>query len=238
MNKLLNNFINAICEVKNTDNQLEKSLNNFINAICEVKNMDNQLLLYGRLYQVIQDDAIILDIRSHDNKPVRFVEHGLRVKLSLSKQRSELLILEGSIFGVDDYVWRINNVVAIQESERRRFFRVSIDVMGKVEKNIQLAPEDEILHDARLVDISLTGLKFASKSVFDKEERLHLTELSLQDKMPDFSFVCTVVDSFKTDSGFYIYRCLFLNMNDRDSDFLCKAIFNLQSDIVKSRKLN
>lgn len=212
-------------------------ISTFKDAFCEVKTLNNQLLLLGRLYNIIMDEnGVSLDVAANNGEKLLRMEFGARVKISL-RQDNRFLVLAGTIYAANEKFWRINHIEMVQETERRRFFRVCTAAGAQVE--IINQPETELsCFDAQLVDISLSGLKFKSNGLFSDGDKIKIHHLTLAAEFPPFTFNCDILDHYTTIENGIVYRCTLSDLSMRSSDLLCKAIFAMERQQIKHKKIS
>ncbi len=203
----------------------------FTGASCEVKTIGNQLLLIGVVKKIERNDQVTIDIVSKDGEPLQFIEYGLHVKLVLRKN-NKFLVLGGEMYASTKTFWRIINIKIFQDSERRKFFRVSSSAYARAadatDENLQNT------HDIKLIDISLSGMKFFCEYPFKANEKVNIFNLYLTPDLPPFEFCCALVAMVETDSG-YECRGNFVDLSEFTVDLLCKAIFKIERENTKNR---
>lgn len=218
---------------------MEQKLEAFTGGTCEVRNMENDLLLRGRLDEVINEGAtkslIIVGLKGEDLPVLRF---GSRVKAAVRSKSGEVLIVGGAIYIANEQFWRLNNIVEYNNGERRAFFRVGAKAYGSVHP---MGDEDEerdnseVETQARLVNISLSGVLFATPAKFYESQRVYLSEFCLGSDPRPFAVKC-IVRKCGGESAFgSLYGCSFEDLSDKESDRLCRAIFELERESLKKR---
>ncbi len=203
----------------------------FCGASCEVKTLTNQLLLIGTVQKIERNDQVVIDIVSKNGEPLQYIEYGLHVKLILRK-KDKFLVLGGEMYASTKTFWRIVNIEIFQNSERRKFFRVSSSAYARAAD-----ASDETLkntHDIKLIDISLSGMKFFCEHDFKPDEIVNIFNLYLTPDLPTFEFCCHLVACVPVDGGFEC-RGNFIELSDFVIDMLCKAIFKIERENTKNR---
>lgn len=164
--------------------------------------------------------------------------YGFSVKVCLHSGDS-LLILGGRVYLSNPTFWRISNLSNLQDFERRGLFRVPARIPAKVRLFNMLTlpgePEDEGA-DCKLVDISLSGVKFATERFFDDSSRLELVSLMLPEDPEPYTLACEIVRREENNATGYVYRCKFIELTPKLSDRLCKAIFVLQRNSIRRQR--
>lgn len=227
-----------------------EQLYQYIDTTCEIKSMNNDLLVLGKVFQTNDNLSLSLDIISKEGEPLPTLHFGFPVKVCLHN-RENLLVLGGRVYLSNEKFWRISNLAELQDFERRGMFRVPALLPAKVRR--YTAPEslpkavpgaageapapvvEEEIRDAKMVDVSLSGVKFACEHFFDSVGRLELFEVYMPEDPQPFSLVCHVVHREESETAGYIYRCKFVELPQKESDRLCKAIFALQRSSIRKQ---
>lgn len=214
-------------------------LKNYIGSSCEVKTLENDLLFLGKVRGVSDNLSLSIDIVSSDGSPLMGSKYGVPVKISIFKNTSNMMIIGGKVYMANSDFWRISNVSQYQNYERRGFFRVQANSDGFVSVEAEEGQEidESMLCRAKAINVSLSGVLFTSPQKFSKYDILLLSSVRLADEKTPFTFRCQLVDDItETPKGEYAHRCKFLEMGQRESDRLCKAIFYMQRETIKKRK--
>lgn len=210
-------------------------LEKYVGSACEVKTLENDMLFLGRVRNVVQGLSLSLDIVSSDGSLLIGSRYGMPVKLSIYKNSSNMLIVGGKVYMANADFWRISNISQYQNYERRGFFRVQANTDGFVSQ--ETAGNDGAEeYSAHVINISLSGILFSCNNRFSENQIINLSAVRLgEDKWP-FSFRCTVKRSDEESPMGFLHRCQFLDMAQRESDRLCKAIFSMQREAIRRRK--
>lgn len=206
-------------------------------SVCEVKTMDNDLLVAGFISK-INDDYI--QISSYKDERLPILKFDLPVKISIHNARKGFRIVAGQVYVSADQVLRIVNVNNLQDFERRAFFRVQVKMPSKI---TPLPDEFEGGTDHASADIpvvvenlSLSGLLFYPedpKVEFFMGDR-YAAELALPGGTLNFNVkICRFE---KIGNKPTKYGCEFFGYTQKQSDRLCSYIFEIERDILKSRK--
>lgn len=218
---------------------MQQSLESFTGGACEVRSMENELLLRGRLDEVINEGAtkslILVGLKGEDLPVLRF---GTRLKVAMRSKGGEVLIVGGAIYIANEQFWRLNNIVEYNNGERRAFFRVGtkstaiVHPMGTQTEELDNA---EVEAPARLVNVSLSGVLFATEAKYYESQRVYLSNFMLGSDPKPFEAKC-IVRKIGGESAFgFLYGCSFEDMSARESDRLCKAIFELERESLSRR---
>ena len=212
-----------------------ENLEQYIDCTCEIKSMENELLVLGQVYQVLDSLSLSMDIVNKDGGPMPTAHYGLPVKLCLHRN-NKLLIIGGRIYLTNDLFWRISNLSELQSCERRGLFRVPVHQPAKVRLFSEEPAAEGEGADAKIVDISLSGIKFVSEQFFDSASQLELFDLMLPEDAEPYEFRCQIVRRDESERAGYVYRCKFLPLPQKLSDRLCKSIFVLQRNSIKKQR--
>ncbi len=206
---------------------------NFVGALCEVKTLENQLLLIGTVSKIDRNDQVVVDIVSKNGEPLQLLEYNLRVKVVLRKN-GKFLVLGATTFASTKDICRIVNVKIFQDSERRKFFRVTSSAYAKAIDLEDTMNQVVQTHDIKLVDISISGIKFFCEHNFTTDETVSISNLYLAPELPVFELSCKIIDSISVDGGFEC-RGNFVDLSEFTIDLLCKAIFKLEREHNKTK---
>lgn len=206
-------------------------------SVCEIKTLDNDLLVAGFISK-INDDYI--QVSSYKDERLPILKFDLPVKVSIHNARKGFRIVAGQVYVSADQVLRIVNVHNLQDFERRAFFRVQVKMPAKV---TPLPDEFEGGTDQPPLDIpvvvenlSLSGLLFYPedpKMEFSMGDR-YVAELPLPSGTLNFNVkICRFEKIGHKPTK---YGCEFFGYTQKQSDRLCSYIFEIERDILKSRK--
>ncbi len=217
-----------------------ESLDFFSNSTCTVKTMNDIFLFTGVVNSVSYTDKVIIKIAPKDGEALQLVEYGLSVKIVLRKN-NKFIVISGNVYASSRELCAITDVTNIQEKERRRYFRVSSSINALATEVLtpeQLEEKEEFFvpesHHIRLMDISLTGIKFFSQANFEPGSTVKTSDLMLVSTLPLFILDCKIIDKIPTTDGF-IYRTTISDLSPLVTDLLCKAIFELERNVAKKR---
>lgn len=222
----------------------------YINSLCEIKSMTNELLAVGRIIKI---DVEALEIAAQDDSRMPLLQYRTSVKLFVHNSRLDTKVIAGVVYLSTENFTRIEEVKSLQDYERRKAFRVNSHVIGILHPLLseaeQLAfdakiaaatPEEgeklleSVQIEARLLDISLTGLRITSPVPLRKGARYIIEFMPITTPM---NFCIHVQRIIKTPSGETQYGCSFYDYGERQVDMLCKELFQLQR-IEKNRRRN
>ncbi len=218
---------------KEPDLTLKDRLKAFEGSACEVTVMGSSLTVPCRLAEVLEqkEEGLSVEIMARRGLELPPVKIGAAVKLALFGSEG-MLALGGKVYINNEVFWRITGLTLFNDFERRGFFRVSSDARAKV----CLWENDEpmLCGEARLINISISGVLFISQQSYRAGSKLRLSELCLNEDEPEgYTLFCTVRHlGAETRHGIQ-YRCSFENMDPRDIDRLCRSVFKLQRKMIQ-----
>ncbi len=227
---------------------METTLKRYLNAICEVKNMDNELFFQGRLKAVSRihpadregEDILAIDIYPIEGMRLPIFSYDVPLKINILNTKHGTLTVGGRVYIANDEFWRVSSITAYNNFERRSFFRVNLSVDGTVEResdeNGFKDISDTEKFPVKMIDISLSGVFFAANTRFNSGDRVRLSNIFLIDGEPPFNFSCRIMRTGGESLHGTLYGCEFEQMDLRESDRLCRAVFTLQREAVKKRK--
>lgn len=207
-------------------------------SVCEVKTLDNDLLVAGFISKVTDD---YIQISSYKDERLPILKFDLSVKISVHNARQGFRIVAGQVYVSADQVLRIINVNNLQDFERRAFFRVQVKMPTKItplpDEFERTNPEAEPVEIPVIVEnLSLSGLLFYPvdpKQEFFMGDR-YAIELALAGGTLNFNVkICRFERIGRKPTK---YGCEFYGYTQKQSDRLCSHIFEIERDILKSRK--
>lgn len=208
----------------------------YVGAACEVKTLENDLLFLGKIRNVVDGLTLSLDVVSSDKSPLLSSRYGVPVKLSLYKNASNMLIVGGKVYMANPDFWRISNISQYQNYERRDFFRVQANTDTEVFRESEEGEEPTEKFSAHIINISLSGILFSAERKFVEGQVLLLSPVKLAEGLLPFELRCQVRNSDEESPAGFLHRCKFLDMGQRESDRLCRAIFAMQREAIRKRK--
>ncbi len=213
-----------------------ETLKRYIGTVCEVRNLENELLFPARVMRVVDDLSLSLELASLDGTSLIIRAYDTPVKITLRNSKDGLLVLGGRVYISNDMFWRVSSVSELQKSERRGFFRINAtDANGYVSLIADASPGDEHVYPAKVIDVSLSGVKFISEHRFSTTSLLYLSNVVLTQEDLPFNFKCSIHGDLQEVKLGYVYRCSFASISDKETDRLCKVIFTLQRESLKKR---
>lgn len=223
----------------------------YIGSLCEMKTLDNNLLAIGKLIKIDYDALEVAAPDPDDN--LRLFEYRTPVKLFVHNSKQEPQILVGLAYLSTNQFARFEEVVPLQNFERRGAFRVNSASRGRIyplmmpeeraafDKKLNAASPAEqeailskLYTEVRIVDVSLTGTRLALETKLSSGQRFSLDFVPLDRPM---TLNIIVVRIIKMPDDSLQYGCSYLDITEKQSDMLCKDLFQLQR-LEKNRRNN
>lgn len=212
-------------------------------ATCELRSEKNDLIFVGRIQR---SDGETLTVAEALGGMVPPVIYNTQVKLIVRGVRRDPtapLVLTGQICGSSRTVWKIDRLIRFQYSEHREAYRQKVNCAGRVLcMNSIFRPNDSgeaTRYEAvpcRLVDISMTGVLFGSKSAYEREDWVVLLDVTLVEGQEPFVLTCQICRLESLGGKEMGYGCRFTHMTERERDRLCRSIFDIQRQELQERR--
>ena len=211
-------------------------LQEYIGATCKIKTFDHFELATGVLNKVTKEPKLALEIGAQAGSRLLLQPLGLPVKILLL-MKDQTYKIAGKVYISNENICTLTDITSTAGMEQRDYFRVNVNAPGlvkisnnKEEKAVQ--PEQEAQQwGIKLVNISLSGVKFSCAASFCEAEHVDLFNVRLSKHFPPFAFTGTVVDKHRGETDEQsIYRCKIDYQSQAFSDRLCKAIFEVERE--------
>ncbi len=216
----------------------------YLGASTEVRSLaNNAVLATGKIIK-IDHDAI--EIAAERGNFMQLLQYKMTVKLYVrgKTDAQQMVVLAGVVYLSTGNFLRIEEVKTIDEFERRGAFRVNSIGEGKLypllneqqraqyEARLQsMYPTDakQLLSreyvDVRVMDISLTGVRIASRVPLSALERYRLDYAPLKAVM---NFSLRLQRLIHMPGGTEHYGCSFYDMSNFEKDLLVRDLFQMQ----------
>ena len=204
---------------------------NCIGAKCEVMTESNLLLYIGILAGYRRDvSQIQVDIHRGDIVP-QYVVHKSPVRVRVRMPGYGLLLIYGKVIGMTRSFYRIEVVEAVRSKEHREYFRQRLDGKAVVTLAGAGSPQPESV--CQLVDVSLNGISFRSRTAYAQESNLILSDVYINKHAKPYTFRVLVRRVGRdTESGWFVYGCRFLDLPEKDENRLSGDIVRLQAEDI------
>lgn len=168
----------------------------------------------GRLHQISQTVTAI-----------RETEELLPVQLrGYSGRKSKAAYLSGAIRpSGENRIWTVENLALMKLENDRSFFRMGVEMDAAVTPVERPGASEE---PCRLVDLSVGGVRLASRYPHQAGERLLLSLDLGQGKAPS-TMLCQVLRVIGQE-GDYEYGCRFIDLDEAEQDRITQLLFALQ----------
>lgn len=143
-------------------------LNGYNGSACEVSDLNNKLIAKG--YIILLDDALeIHDVSKH----LPFLNLDTRVKISIHNPKYGIRVLAGRVYISNRKFIRVTDLENYAEYEKRRFFRLAVDLSATLLLPVDQQGERQKLA-ARIKDISLCGIQMEVDGCFAVGDHLSI----------------------------------------------------------------
>ena len=179
-----------------------------------------------------------LEVRARDGGFLPRAVYGQPVNLRGLLEDGAPFALDGSVGPNGPDFWRIERLRLPRASQHRDFFRQHIGADGYVCSSRTLQGRK---NPCKVLDISGSGARVVTSAIFKPESTFQLV-LSLLPGEPSFSITCLVkrvcAHSKPGNSGRqFEYGCQFIELSSKELDRLVQAVFTLQRETLRSRRL-
>lgn len=207
----------------------------YAESVCEVKTMNNTMIAIGKIKDVTEKY-----VRIYSNKnELRILSFGEELKVNIFNTKLGFKVIVGFVYTSTKGELSLINSSVIADKEKRKFFRVDMDIDAKIIFR-KRGPSQEI--DVKILDMSLSGLRFKSNHKFEKDTIVSaVLDLSIdgKGKRKNHTFPCKIVrvinDENDKDNEIQ-YGCEFTGDHDESSDALCSFLFKKQREFLNSRR--
>ncbi len=229
-----------------TDMSFKDNLESFSEALCEVKAQNGDTLLLGKISTINTKYSLSFNVVSGDGTELMEIRYETPITAVLKKQE-RFLVVSGEIALANKMFWRISHLKLVQDTEKRTFFRVRADSPCKVSDYTEISEDDanddffeapEVPeYDAKIIDLSLSGIKLRSDHEFERSDHIVLSNLRFK-YIKSFKLKCRIVHKAVYDRAGkreFIYGCEFLDVNQYTTDLICRDIFDVQRTQLKQK---
>ena len=223
-------------------------ISNVIGCMCEIKTMDNELLAIGKINAFGAEDKT-LEIVPCDGDQMPTAQYSTKVKINVFSSNHGFLGLDGFVYIAHGSFWRLYDVSCFGENERRSYFRIKNRSKAEVEEVIE---KDKIEESERFFDegqvktypcivtsISISGLLIAvddDNCFYRVGTKLLIKNFSIGEGGNRFNLKCCVKRTDYHERLGRLFGCEFVDLNDKDLEKLCQAIFAQQRIEIQRRR--
>lgn len=205
----------------------------YAESVCEIKTMDNLLMAIGKVKEVT-DKYVKLYSKK---KELRIMNFGEALKVNIFNTKLGFKVIVGNVYTSTRGELSMINISVLTDRERRNFFRVDMELDAKVIYR-KRGPSKEA--DVKVLDMSLSGLRFKSELEFSQGSIVSLV-LKLtpngRGMGKEFTFPCEIVRIIPNeDENMFQYGCRYTGDNADSSDALCSFLFKKQRESLNNQR--
>lgn len=201
----------------------------YLHSVCEIRTPEGRLLCTGIL-QEMSSETIQLG-RNNDILPT--VHCDTLVNIHVLHKAMESKSLVGKVFLSTSDMMRIIDVQNLSDYERRNFFRLKVSMNTQAYMLQQSGGEAVQLFPVRVTNLSLSGCFIETRKKLEMGNRIVVAFPLTNSRL---SFTCQIQRMPKSDGHYNGYGCVFLEVTKRQSDLLCKYIFEKQREQIKNAR--
>ena len=198
-------------------------------SVCEIRTVDNTFICTGRISS-IESDKIKITVKSRQFKSIPF---GFRIKINVISSKMGLRVIEGKVFTYTLGTVTITDIKSIVEGERRKYFRVDMNMTSNA--FFENSFTGKITGTQIIIkNMSLNGIKFASRSHFDMGAVVNFNlQISHRKNM---ELTCTVIRRGNDGvNGYMSYIGRILNSSEHEDD-VCSFLLQKQGEMINNTK--
>ena len=205
----------------------------YAESVCEIKTMDNQLMAIGKVKEVTERYLKLYNRK----KEFRIMDFGEELKVNIFNTGLGFKVVMGNVYTSTKSELSMINVSVIADKERRHFFRVDMDIDAKIIYR-KRGPSKEA--DVKVLDMSLSGLRFKSELEFSEGAIVSIViELTPNGRGngKEYTLPCEIVRIIPNeDQNVFQYGCQFMGEHDDSSDALCSFLFKKQRESLNENR--
>lgn len=223
-------------------------LSDFLESACEIKSEDNDLLAVVRVISA-EDERLMLAPVDGEAEALPLLAYNTRVKILFHSGTSGFVLLMGHVYISSPELLVLVDIQSEQGMERRRFFRQNVEVPGtayRIIDRVETLQEEQMGQQipartpdtgapfaVTIHDVSLGGLRIDCATALKPNDQLCVS-FTLFGVVMEFD--CTVRRVIERRSGGMQYGCAFLECSTRQTDRLCRQLFQLQRMELQKRR--
>ena len=223
-------------------------MSNVIGCMCEIKTMDNELLAIGKISAYIAEDKS-LEIVPCDGDEMPTAQYSTKVKINVFSSDHGFLGLDGFVYIAHSSFWRLYDVNCFGENERRSYFRIKNRSKAEAEEVVEKAKnqdserffeEEQVkTYPCIVTSISISGLLIAvddDSCYYHVGTKLMIKNFAIGEGGSLFNLKCCVRRTDYHEKLGKLFGCEFVDLNDKDLEKLCQAIFAQQRIEIQRRR--
>lgn len=201
----------------------------YVGSVCEIKTSENTFITTGKISAVAADKIKI----SVKGKALKSVPYGYRVKMNIFNSKMGFRVIEGKVYTSGFSSVSITDVCSIIEKERRKSFRVDMNMASKAFFDNTYTgrySSTEII----IKNMSLNGIKFTSRHHFDMGTVLNFGIQLNRRKSMDLE--CTIIRRGAEGTGGQMsYIGKIINSSENE-DAVCSFLLQKQGEMLNNSK--
>ncbi len=203
--------------------------------MAEVMTPENRLIFVGRVERVQETGVSIREI-NNDTLPMVLVNRPVKVRFY---REAGNIVLHGKVCGSTMRMWKVDRLKSTFIKEQRAFFRqsISVDVEARCGKIPTRGEQPNTFFPCQVLDISAGGILISCSEPFNEGARLMITDVSLVAGAPSYTFNCQIRRASEWRKGLSRYGCQFESLSPREQDSLLHAIFTIQREEIRKRRM-
>ena len=203
--------------------------------VTEVMTLENRLIFVGKVSKV-GDGSVYVREANDDELPMVLVNKELKIRFF---REEDNVVLQGKVCGSTMRMWKVDRLQSAFTKEHRAFFRqsISVAVAAQCGKRTTRGGRPNVMFPCQVLDISAGGMLLSCGEVYAEGNYLLVTDVGLLADEPPFSFNCVVRRSGEWKKGVTRYGCQFVALSAKDQDSLLRAIFTIQREEIRKRKV-
>lgn len=215
--------------------------------MCELKTMDNEFLGIGKISSYNLSDNS-LEIVSCDGSSMPSMRYETKVKINVFGSKRGFLGLEGYVYIAHNSFWRLYDVASLGENERRSYFRIKTSSRAEAEEitEREQSENDGEESDAQPVkylctvtSVSISGVLIVIDNPscnFRVGTMLQINAFTVGESSQLFTLRCRVKRAENNERLGKLLGCEFTDLNDKEIQSLCQAIFAQQRLEIHRKK--
>lgn len=151
---------------------MQEKFDDDLSPVCEVKSLSNQLIVIGYISKAGED---YLEISSKSDK-LSMEKANSKVKIIVNSKKTGWQTLIGTVYLSTNDMMRIIDLQKIADFEKRKYFRVNLQLISEAVKSInaevEKSDERSGIIPIKIKDASLGGLLFESNMTFQTGDEI------------------------------------------------------------------
>ena len=205
------------------EHEEDKELQIYSGMRVEVTTHDGRLLFVAKLIGPHHGRAELHQYSEADDIPETEEPLAVRIR-GYHDWEKKAIYMEGRITPREQHKWSVEDLVVVQISNDRAFFRLSTDLPATVTTFGGFGAGEK---PCRLLNISVGGACISSESSYREGDKFLLKVKLLEDRDISAMF-CQVLRIIDKGDSQYKYGCRFLEVTEADQEKITQNIFAIQ----------